>query len=244
MARKHLKAGALTAPLPPVLVTVGNMEKANVLTVAWTGILSTIPPRTYVSVRPSRYSHELLRESGEFVINLPRADMARSVDYIGIYTGRKVDKFAACGLHLCSSEVVSAPTVEECPIALECRVCETISMGTHDVFIADILSVSCDEEIFDEAGKMHFERAGLLAYAHGEYFAIGEKLGEFGFSTKKENKRAHAMKGAPRNAPPAKHTDPAEDGEKDEKKPFYLTAPRGKRGAGKGKNNKSKGGRK
>ena len=163
MARRHLKAGALTAPLPPVLVTVGNMEKANVLTVAWTGILSTIPPRTYVSVRPSRYSHGLLQESGEFVINLPRASMAREVDYIGIYTGRKVDKFAVCGLHKCKSEVVSAPTIEECPIALECRVTEVVSMGTHDVFMADILSVSCDDEIFDEAeNRLHAQKAVLV----------------------------------------------------------------------------------
>ena len=139
MARKHLKAGALTAPLPPVLVTVGHMERANILTVAWTGILSTIPPRTYVSVRPSRYSHAILKESGEFVINLPRASMARTVDYLGIYTGAKVDKFAVTGLHKVASEKVTAPTVEECPIALECRVSEVISMGTHDVFIADIL---------------------------------------------------------------------------------------------------------
>lgn len=210
MARKHLKAGALTAPLPPVIVTVGDMENSNMLTVAWTGILSTIPPRTYVSVRPSRHSYAILKESGEFVINLPRADMARAVDYVGIYTGKKVDKFAVTGLTRVASEHVSAPTLRECPIALECRVTDVIPMGTHDVFIADILGVSCDDSILDAEGKMHFERANLLAYAHGEYFALGEKLGEFGFSTKKQS---------------ASKTAAVTNGDK---KPFYLTAPRGK----------------
>lgn len=239
MARKHLKAGALTAPLPPVLVTVGDMENSNVLTVAWTGILSTVPPRTYVSVRPSRHSHAILKESGEFVINLPSADMARKVDYVGIYTGAKVDKFSVCGLTKCRSECVGAPTVAECPIALECRVCEVIPMGTHDVFIADILSVSCDDGIIDERGKMRFERANLLAYAHGEYFALGEKLGEFGFSTKKEAKKPPSKKSAAQNKPQSARTAAEKAaGEKDksnEKKPFYLTAPKGAGNKGKGK---------
>lgn len=258
MARRYLKAGALTAPLPPVLVTVGNMEKANVLTVAWTGILSTIPPRTYVSIRPSRHSHAMLKESGEFVINLPSADMAKKVDYIGIYTGAKVDKFAVCGLTKVKSEQVSAPTLGECPIALECRVTEVLSMGTHDVFIADILAVSCDDDIIDEGGKMRFERANLLAYAHGEYFALGEKLGEFGFSTKKENKKPKTAAGgrAPKQPGEAKLKSkrkgeimpkPSGDGEahaENEKKPFYLTAPRAKRGGKGGAARPHRGGKK
>lgn len=248
MARKFLKAGALTAPLPPVLVTVGNMEKANIITVAWTGILSTIPPRTYISVRPSRHSHAILKERGEFVINLPSADMAKKVDYIGIYTGAKVDKFAVCGFTGSESEQVAAPTIEECPIALECRVTEVLSMGTHDVFIADILAVSCDERIIDGAGKMRFERANLLAYAHGEYFALGEKLGEFGFSAKKENKKPHAQKGS-KDASPARAGASAPFGEgktiaKNEKKPFYLTAPRGKSVGKRGAAKARKGGKK
>ena len=217
MARRHLKAGALTAPLPPVLVTVGNMEKANVLTVAWTGILATIPPKTYISVRPSRHSHAMLTESGEFVINLPTVDMVRAVDYVGIYTGAKVDKLAVTGLKIEESEHVKAPTLSACPIALECRVTEVMHMGTHDVFVADILGVSCDERIFDSEGKMHFERANLLAYAHGEYYSLGEKLAEFGFSAKKTR------------------STPIQREEKEgERKPFYLTAPRGK-GKGRGK---------
>ena len=192
MKRKHFSAGTLTAPLPPAMVTVGDFDNANILTVAWTGILSTHPARTYVSIRPSRHSHQILRESGEFVINLASADMARTVDYVGIYSGKKVDKFKKCGLTRERSEKVAPPTIAECPIALECRVCDVISMGTHDVFIADIVSVSCRENLLDEEGKMHYEWANLLAYAHGEYYALGEKIGRFGFSTdktpKEENK--------------------------------------------------------
>lgn len=186
MKRKSFSPGALTAPLPPVLVTVGDEENANILTIAWTGILSTIPPRTYVSVRPRRHSYTILKEKREFVINLPTAEMAREVDYCGIYTGAKVDKFKECGFTAVKSEQVSAPTIEECPLALECRVVEIIPMGTHDVFVSDIVGVSCREDILDESGKIRFDRANLLAYAHGEYYALGERLGVFGFSTDKK----------------------------------------------------------
>lgn len=189
MARKHLNGGTLTAPLPPALVTVGTREKPNVLTVAWTGILATRPPRTYISVRPTRYSHRLLKENGEFVLHLPTESMVRAVDYAGIYTGAKVDKFAACGFTAEDSLKVAPPTISECPIALECRVAEVLPMGTHDVFIADILNVSCDEGLLDAAGKLRVDRAHLLAYAHGEYYALGKRLGAFGFSAAKKKKK-------------------------------------------------------
>ena len=185
MKRRSLSPGALTAPLPPVLVTVGDEENKNILTIAWTGILSTIPPKTYVSVRPRRHSYGILKEKGEFVINLPTAEMARKVDYCGIYTGAKVDKFKECGFTAVKSEKVNAPTIEECPLALECKVTDVLPMGTHDVFIADIVSVSSKEEIIDEKGKIRLDLANLLAYAHGEYYSLGEKLGAFGFSTDK-----------------------------------------------------------
>ena len=234
MARKSFKAGALTAPLPPVMVTVGDMENSNIITIGWTGILSTIPPRTYISVRPERYSHKLLKSTGEFVINLTTAKQAKVVDYVGIYTGAKVDKFKECHLTKSESKEVSAPTIAECPLALECRVVEVIPMGTHDVFIADIISVSCDDDILDDAGKIRFDKAGLLAYAHGEYYALGEKVGKFGFSTDKPKKTAQKQKNAaPKNdnkngAPKSESTD------ENKKRPFYLDAPRGK-SKGKGK---------
>ncbi len=196
MSRKHFKGGTLTAPLPPVLVTVGEGEKANVLTVAWTGILASDPPKTYVSIRPSRHSYALLKEGGEFVINLPPDTLAKAVDCAGIFTGAKVDKFKKCGFTKEESRTVAPPTIAECPVALECRVTEVRPMGTHDVFIADILDVSCDERLLDEKGKIHMERAHLLAYAHGEYFALGRRLGAFGFSATKKKKRPSAPRPA------------------------------------------------
>ncbi|MBQ8322173.1 MAG: flavin reductase family protein [Clostridia bacterium] len=205
MKRRSLSPGALTAPLPPAMVTVGSLENANVLTVAWTGILSTVPPRTYISVRPSRYSYKILKEQGEFVINLASADMARTVDFVGIYTGAKIDKFEKCSLTKRKSEKVAPPTIDECPIALECRVTEVLSMGSHDVFIADIVSVSCKEELISEDGKIHFESADLLAYAHGEYYTLGERVGRFGFSTDKKKENS---------------------GKRDTAVPFYKNAPR------------------
>ena len=225
MKRIDLKAGALTAPIPPAIVTVGEGERANMLTVAWTGILATVPPRTYISVRPSRHSHGLLLEYGEFVINLPTAGMARTVDYVGIYTGTKVDKFEKCGLTRVKSKVVGAPTVGECPIALECRVVERIPMGSHDVFIADILSVSAREELVDKDGKIHFESADLLAYAHGEYYSLGERVGRFGFSTDKPEKEKRAL-GRTAKAATAKYTAPEKKAGGDEGKPFYENLPR------------------
>ena len=234
MARKSFKAGALTAPVPPVMVTVGDMESSNVLTIGWTGILSTIPPRTYISVRPQRHSYKLLKSTGEFVINLTTASQAKTVDYVGIYTGAKVDKFKECKLTKVASKEVSAPTIAECPLALECRVIEVIPMGTHDVFIADIVSVSCDDSILDDAGKIRFDKAGLMAYAHGEYFALGEKLGKFGFSTDKPGKKQAETKKA---APVSKEKKDASATEENKKRPFYLDAPRGK-GKPKGKGKK------
>lgn len=183
--RQSFAPGALTAPLPPVLVTVGDMDEANIITIAWTGILATIPPKTYISVRPSRHSYGMLKDKGEFVINLPSASLARKVDYAGIYTGAKVDKFAKCGFTKVESREVSAPTIGECPIALECKITEILPMGSHDVFMADIVSVSCREDVMEE-GRICYDKADLLAYAHGEYFALGEKLGKFGFSTDKK----------------------------------------------------------
>lgn len=187
--RKNLAPGTLLAPVPPAMVTVGDFDRPNVLTIGWTGILNSTPPRTYVSIRPSRHSYEMLKQGREFVINLPSVSQAREVDYVGIYTGAKVDKFEKCALTKQKSSLVAPPTIAECPIALECRVCDIIPMGSHDVFIADIVNVSCREDLIDEAGKIHFERADLLAYSHGEYYSLGEVVGRFGFSTDKPAKK-------------------------------------------------------
>ena len=141
MARRTLKAGTLLAPLPAVMATVGDMENSNIITVAWCGILSSDPPRAYISVRPSRHSHKLLTERGEFVINLTTEALAKATDYAGIYTGAKVDKFEKLSLTKVKSECVAPPTIGESPLSLECRVFEVISMGTHDVFKIGIAHV-------------------------------------------------------------------------------------------------------
>lgn len=194
MARIDLKAGTLLGPLPAVMVTVGDAEESNVLTVAWCGILSTDPARAYISVRPSRHSYELLRRTGEFVINLTTEELVKKTDYVGIFTGAKVDKFERCNLTRVPSKTVSAPTIAESPLALECRVFEVMESGTHHVFMADILSVSCDEGIIDEAGRICLDNAHLISYAHGEYFALGKKLGKFGFSATKKRKSTRKRK--------------------------------------------------
>lgn len=194
MARQSFKSGALLGPLPAVLVTVGNMEKSNVLTVAWCGILSTHPARVYISVRPTRHSYNMLKESGEFVINLTTEKLVRATDYAGVFTGAKVDKFEKCRLTRVESGVVAPPTIAESPLSLECRVFEVIESGTHHIFMADIVNVSCDEEILDN-GRICLDKAGLISYSHGEYFAQGKKLGKFGFSATKKKKKAPTGKG-------------------------------------------------
>ena len=201
MSKIKWKGGALIAPLPPVMVSCGDMEKSNIMTVAWTGILSSDPPRTYISVRPTRHSHKILKEKREFVINLTNEALAFATDYVGIYTGAKVDKFKKCNLTKVKSQAVDAPTIKEAPIALECKVFDIIESGTHDIFMADIVNVSCDESIVDASGKICFDKAKLIAYSHGEYYALGKKVGRFGFSTDKK-KRPVSKKH--RSAPPSR----------------------------------------
>ena len=188
MAKMKWKGGALLAPMPPVMVSCGDMEKSNILTIAWTGIINTIPPKTYVSVRPSRHSYNIIKESGEFVINLTPAKLIKSADYCGIYTGAKVDKFAKCGLTKETANEVSCPLIAESPLSLECKVTEIIKIGTHDMFLADIVAVDVDEALLDKSGKLDLGRANLAAFAHGEYYELGKKIGKFGFSAVKKKK--------------------------------------------------------
>ena len=188
MKRVDLNPGTLLAPLPAVMVTVGDMEESNIITVAWTGILSSDPARAYVSVRPSRHSHRFLKENGEFVINLTTESLAKATDYVGIFTGAKVDKFEKCGLTKVESKCVAPPTIGESPLSLECKVFQVMESGTHDIFLADIVNVSCREEIMDEKGRICLEKAGLITYSHGEYYALGKRIGKFGFSAVKKKK--------------------------------------------------------
>lgn len=188
MAKKTLKGGALLAPLPPTMVSCGDMDDSNIITIGWTGILNTIPPKTYISVRPTRHSYNIIKEKGEFVINLTPSNLVKEADYCGIYTGKKVNKFEKCKLTKIKGTQVDAPMIEECPVNIECRVTDVISLGSHDMFMADILAVNVDEELFDKEGKMRLDKANLVCYAHGEYFELGKRIGKFGFSTNKKKK--------------------------------------------------------
>ena len=198
MARIDLKPGALTAPLPPVLATVRSGGVSNIITIGWTGILNSEPPKTYISVRPERYSHGLLTETGEFVINLVPAAMAEACDYCGMVTGRKVNKWEKCGLTKEPSATVAVPRIAECPMALECKVTDVLQLGSHDMFMADITRVALDESLLDEEGRLDMARASLCCYAHGTYYAVGDMLGRFGFSMaeKKNGKNAKVSRPA------------------------------------------------
>ena len=165
------------------------MEESNIITVAWTGILNSDPPKTYVSIRPERYSYGIIKESGEFAINLTTTRLVRWADYLGVHTGRKIDKFKKSGLTKEAGQKVLCPIIVESPLSLECRVTDIISLGSHDMFMADIVGVDVDEELIDKSGRLHLERADLVAFSHGEYFAIGRSLGKFGFSVAKKKKR-------------------------------------------------------
>lgn len=178
--------GTLLAPLPAVMVSCGTVEKANVMTAAWTGIINTKPPMTYISVRPSRHSYGIIKERGEFVINLTTSKMVRETDFCGVKSGRDTDKLKKCGLHTEPASKVSAPIISESPLSLECRVAEIKPLGSHDMFIAEIVAVSADGRYIDSKGKLNLNQAGLMAYSHGEYFALGRKLGSFGYSVRKK----------------------------------------------------------
>lgn len=189
MSKIKLRGGALLAPLPPVLVSCGNGENDNILTVAWTGILNTVPPKTYIAVRPKRHSHDIIKTCGEFVLNLAPTALVKTVDYCGIYTGAKVNKWEKCKLTKAAADEVTAPMIAECPISLCCKVTAVQELGSHDLFFADIVAVYADEALMDAQGKLHVERADLCAYAHGEYFSLGKKIGTFGFSAAKKKKK-------------------------------------------------------
>ncbi len=184
----------MLSPVPAVLVSCGSGDNANLITIAWTGIVCTQPPKLYISVRPERHSYKLIEESGEFCVNLPTAEMVRAVDYCGVRSGRDHDKFAEMKLTKAESNEVSCPSVAECPLTLECKVSQKLPLGSHDMFIADIVAVAADESLIDENGRLMLEKANLLAYAHGDYFSLGRKIGDFGFSVRKKKTVAKRKK--------------------------------------------------
>lgn len=189
MTKITWKPGTLLAPVPPALISCGTVEKPNVMTAAWTGIIASDPAMTYVSIRPSRYSHQIIKDSKEFVINLPNLPLAFATDWCGVKSGKDVDKFKEMNLTASPCSQVKAPQIEEAPVSLECKVKSITNYGTHDMFLAEIVAVNVDDKYIDEAGKLWLEKAGLLAYVHGFYYTLGRKLGKFGFSVEKKPKK-------------------------------------------------------
>ena len=186
MAKVQLKGANLLAPLPVVMAPVGNMEKANIITVAWTGTVCSVPPRVYVSIRHDRYSYDMLKEGGEFVLNFTTDKLLPVCDYCGIRSGRDMDKFAEMKLTKLQANTVSAPLIAESPINVECKVFDVINLGSHDMFLADVLAVDVDEEYLDDKGGIDYAKARLVSYQHGGYYATGRQLGRFGFAAQKK----------------------------------------------------------
>lgn len=187
-------------PLPAVLVSCGaTPEEYNLLTVAWTGTICSDPAMCYISVRPERHSYEIIRRTGEFVINLTTEELARATDWCGVRSGRDFDKYKEMGLTAGRSAVVAAPTVEEAPVSIECRVKQIIPLGTHDMFVAEVVNVQADERYIDAEGRFDLEQARPLVYSHGEYFSLGKAIGRFGWSVRKKSaaKRKEAEKRPP-----------------------------------------------
>ena len=191
MGKQVWKPGNMVYPLPAAMVSVGNQDgDTNILTIAWTGTICTNPAMLYISVRRERYSYAMIKESGEFVVNLTTERLAKATDYCGVRSGRDVDKWKET--HLTrgkAKELKFAPIIEECPVNIECKVEEIKELGSHHMFIARVLAVQVSEEYMDETGKFCLNETGLLAYSHGEYLGLGMKIGTFGYSVKKKKNK-------------------------------------------------------
>lgn len=197
MTKITWKPGTMLSPVPPALISCGSMENPNVMTAAWTGIICSDPTLVYVSIRPSRYSNEIIRKTNEFVINVPSVKIARAVDWCGVKSGRNVNKFKETGLTPIASSLIDAPQIKESPISLECKVKQITSYGTHDMFLAEVVAVDVDDEYIGKKNELNLDKAELLAYAHGFYYALGKKIGKFGWSVEKKStikKRAARLK--------------------------------------------------
>jgi len=234
MGKISFKPGTMLNPVPVVMVTCGTMEEKNIITIAWTGILNTEPPLTYVSVRKSRHSHGLIEKNGDFVINLCTEELAHAADFCGVKSGKDLDKFKEQKLTAVQGDLVTCPMIEEAPVNLECKVVEIKSFPTHDMFIGEIVKVHVDEKLLNDNGKLQLEKAELICYSHGEYFGIKkEPLGKFGYSIMKPKtkKRLENERKATRRvgkSKPSKETVPK--GSPSKGRSQNGSAPKGKAG--------------
>ena len=196
MAKVRWKPGTMLYPLPAVMVSCGsNTENYNIITIAWTGVVNSNPPMMYISVRPERHSFDILKETGDFVINLTTKDLAHATDWNGVKSGRDFDKAKETQLSYGPSDEIQSPHIIEAPLSIECKTRDIIPLGSHHMFIADVLAVQADEAYLNEkTGKFDLEKAGLIAYAHGHYYELGKMIGRFGFSVMKKKTRKKLRK--------------------------------------------------
>lgn len=191
MSKELWKPGNMLYPVPAVMVSCkfGN-EKANIITVAWAGTVCSDPAMVSISVRPDRYSHHIILESREFVINLVTEKLTRACDWCGVRSGRDYDKFKEMNLHEYYSDLMETPAIEESPVNIWCRATKIEELGSHDMFIAKVVGVSVDDAYMDDKGRFALEKTGLITYSHGEYYGLGKKLGKFGYSVKKRDRKS------------------------------------------------------
>lgn len=195
MAKEYFKPGNMLYPVPAVMVSCqSGEERPNIITVAWAGTICTQPAMVSISVRPERYSYHMIEESGEFVINLVTKDLVHAADYCGVKSGRDVDKFKETGLTVLPSKEISAPGIAESPVCIECVVKQKLELGSHHVFLAEVVNVTVDDAYMDEKKRFHLNASNLVAYSHGEYRVLGELLGTFGYSVQKHKKAAIPQK--------------------------------------------------
>ena len=181
------KPGTLLAPVPAVMVTCKGSDKnsENIITIGWTGIVCSTPPMLSISVRPERYSHKLISESGEFCVNIPTKELAAQTDLCGVKSGKNCNKFHETGLTKANASEIDTPIILECPVNIECRVKQSLELGSHTIFLAEIVAVQVDKKLISKENKLELEKAKLLCYAHGYYYQLGKQIGSFGFSVKK-----------------------------------------------------------
>lgn len=186
MSKVMWKPGTFVYPIPAVMVSCGNMEKSNIITVAWTGIINTNPAMCYISVRPERHSYNIIKETGEFVINLTSKELTYATDWCGVKSGKNVDKFKEMKLTKEKCNFVNCPAIKESPVSVECKVKEIKELGSHHMFMAEVLSINTDEKYIDEKGAFDISKCNLVAYANGKYFELGNQVGKFGYSVQKK----------------------------------------------------------
>lgn len=194
MSKVQWKGGTFIYPIPAVMVSCGTMEESNIITVAWTGILNTNPAMCYISVRPERYSHDIIKENGEFAINLTTRQLAYATDWCGVKSGRDVDKFKEMKLTKEKANIISVPLIKESPVSVECKVKEIVPLGSHDMFVAEIVAIDADEKYIDKKGAFDISKCDLIAYANGGYYPLESKIGKFGYSVQKKSKTAKNSK--------------------------------------------------